>query len=667
MTLNLNRTLCLILLCAVVGACGGDDDGGDDGGDDSGAAVCGDGLINGDEDCDGVLLGGADCVDAGNYTGGTLACTSDCTFDTSGCTADEDCGNGVIEGDEVCDGADLGGASCASVGGGFTGGELACSTECELDTSGCTSSEGSAAIAAARAAPDGKGQTLPVSGVLVTYIKPALGQDPAGIFIQAEQTGPALFVAVDPATLGKVAVGDEVSFTITAMATSAEQRRATALSDFSIDVSGGDVAALVQDVSADDTLVTALADFDSELITLDATVASDFAPAGNPAVAAEIRTAGFPAESGLRFRLDGALRDSLDLANGCSVTIGPTPLWRFVNTPQPSAWDAGDVDITACNPPRVVTAVPTGATSVVVTFDRLIDPATVQPGDFSFAPALAVDAAALTARTVTLTTAAQTPQTNYTVTVTNVNDQRGSLIDDAADTASFVGFGDAETTCDDNVDNDLDDAIDCFDPDCAADDACQFELQLYIWEIDPDNVVNPDGLEFIEIWNNTGAAVNFANEGWYVLLVNGSNDLTYDVIQLGPGTLPADGVWVIGSAAVPGVDQTDFTTDSLQNGADGVLLVNCNTCAGPADFSGDGSGFDPGNGATITSDSGATGQKVDGVAHDTGDPDDPELQAKLGVTAQFDEAGAGDSPNDSLQRTSLGSWFTFDPSAGTFE
>jgi hypothetical protein len=47
------------------------------------------------------------------------------------------CGNDVIEGDEVCDGSDLGGETCQSQG--FDGGTLACNGDCQgFDTSGCT-------------------------------------------------------------------------------------------------------------------------------------------------------------------------------------------------------------------------------------------------------------------------------------------------------------------------------------------------------------------------------------------------------------------------------------------------------------------------------------------------------------------------------------------------
>jgi len=56
--------------------------GGGNGG--NGGAYCGDGNIDAGEQCDGSNLGGKTCVDLG-YDSGTLACSSDCTFDTSGC------------------------------------------------------------------------------------------------------------------------------------------------------------------------------------------------------------------------------------------------------------------------------------------------------------------------------------------------------------------------------------------------------------------------------------------------------------------------------------------------------------------------------------------------------------------------------------------------------
>lgn len=96
---------------------------------------CGNDAIEGDETCDGTELGGGTCRAEG-FDRGTLACAADCSsFDTSGCVAIE-CGNDGIEGTELCDGTDLGGATCSSEG--FDSGVLACAIDCaSYDTSDC--------------------------------------------------------------------------------------------------------------------------------------------------------------------------------------------------------------------------------------------------------------------------------------------------------------------------------------------------------------------------------------------------------------------------------------------------------------------------------------------------------------------------------------------------
>ena len=94
---------------------------------------CGDGLRQGTEVCDGNQLGGATCMSLG-LGAGMLACNSSCNFNTSGCNT---CGNGTIQGSEECDGANLDGGTCASeVGAGSTG-TLVCNPDCTYDDSGC--------------------------------------------------------------------------------------------------------------------------------------------------------------------------------------------------------------------------------------------------------------------------------------------------------------------------------------------------------------------------------------------------------------------------------------------------------------------------------------------------------------------------------------------------
>jgi hypothetical protein len=99
--------------------------------------VCGNGQQEGTEVCDGLDLAGQTCLTQG-FDDGSLACLVDCTgFDTSLCTGPGPvCGDGQQEGAEVCDGAALGGRTCQDVG--FYEGSLACLADCTgFDTSAC--------------------------------------------------------------------------------------------------------------------------------------------------------------------------------------------------------------------------------------------------------------------------------------------------------------------------------------------------------------------------------------------------------------------------------------------------------------------------------------------------------------------------------------------------
>ncbi len=99
--------------------------------------VCGNDIREKDEVCDGADLDGETCISRG-YLHGTLACEEDCSdFDESDCWGHPVCGDGVIEGNEVCDGDNLAGESCISRG--YLEGTLACADDCKsYDESGCT-------------------------------------------------------------------------------------------------------------------------------------------------------------------------------------------------------------------------------------------------------------------------------------------------------------------------------------------------------------------------------------------------------------------------------------------------------------------------------------------------------------------------------------------------
>ncbi|MCA9707501.1 MAG: hypothetical protein KDK70_16735 [Myxococcales bacterium] len=103
-------------------------------------AVCMDGMTcvarpRAGEACDGNDLGGATCTSLG-FEGGALACRPDCTdLDPSGCISTF-CGNGVRDAGEQCDGSDLGGVTCERLVG--EAGQLVCTPDCQgFDLLGC--------------------------------------------------------------------------------------------------------------------------------------------------------------------------------------------------------------------------------------------------------------------------------------------------------------------------------------------------------------------------------------------------------------------------------------------------------------------------------------------------------------------------------------------------
>lgn len=96
------------------------------------SSLCGNGTIDAGEECDGGNLNDGTCASEG-FVGGTLSCTSSCTYNTSACHL---CGNNQVDAGETCDGNDLAGASCGSFG--CSGGTLACNSTCSAyDKTAC--------------------------------------------------------------------------------------------------------------------------------------------------------------------------------------------------------------------------------------------------------------------------------------------------------------------------------------------------------------------------------------------------------------------------------------------------------------------------------------------------------------------------------------------------
>ena len=100
------------------------------------APICGDGVINGDDECEGEDFGGKTCETyKGEGATGDLICNS-CVIDASNCAAASTCGDGEVNGDDECDGEDFGGKTCETYKGEGATGALACNS-CVIDASGC--------------------------------------------------------------------------------------------------------------------------------------------------------------------------------------------------------------------------------------------------------------------------------------------------------------------------------------------------------------------------------------------------------------------------------------------------------------------------------------------------------------------------------------------------
>jgi hypothetical protein len=295
-------------------------------------------------------------------------------------------------------------------------------------------------IAVVRAAADGS-MNRAIDLALVTYKKPGISGDPAGFFLQADPSGPALFVAVNPDTLNPIpAAGDRVSLIATQKATVNGMVHVTALTGFLRNSSGESVEPMRADVTNVDLPAT-VNTYESELISITGTVSDAFTLSGSGYVAAPLSTTGSANNPNLLLRLPATLQDELDVSRNCNVTA-KAPLWRSNAQAQASAWNSQDVTIQSCPAPTVVRAVSTSRTTVTVQMDRRIDPATVQAdaSQFTFSNGLTASSLSVQDRDILLNTSIQNSTLTYTVTLaTTIRDTRGTAVDSAARSATFMG------------------------------------------------------------------------------------------------------------------------------------------------------------------------------------------------------------------------------------
>ncbi|MDX2089493.1 MAG: hypothetical protein SFX73_16690 [Kofleriaceae bacterium] len=322
-------------------------------------------------------------------------------------------------------------------------------TDASIDAPTTDAAEGDG-IAEVRGATDGS-VTLDVRNVTVTYLKPALGNttnDPAGFTVQSQQMGPGLFVSVDPSTLSPPAVvGDVVSFQVTTKGTVGMQPRAQAITGWTRHSQGANVSALAQNISAATDVVSAIDNYDSELVTITGALAENFAGSGQAFSRSAINTAGLTGNTNLQLRVPTTLVDALDLANGCMITATNVPMGRFKpnngnDQAQVGAFVAADLTVSGCAAPVVTDAIALSPTSVRVTFSRNVKPSSLAANgsQFTFDNNLSPSAATVNGREVTVTTNQQTGGTTYTVTVlSSLTDLQGTGVG-TPNNDTFGGF-----------------------------------------------------------------------------------------------------------------------------------------------------------------------------------------------------------------------------------
>jgi Cys-rich repeat protein len=313
--------------------------------------------------------------------------------------------------------------------------------DCETEVEGCLSDTcrnlGTLSIDQVR---HSRGTTISVA--TVTFLKPPVDAEPAGFFLQGERYDPAIFVAIAPSALTPPpAVGDRVSFEVTSKTMVQGMLQITRLSNWQLVSRGHSVDSIVEDIGLDANFPTYATSLESALVTFTARLDAFATRRDGSFACAGLQTETWGPTSDVEFCVPAALQVELDLASNCTVSVAAIPMWLVAPVGLPTAYARSDFASITCPAPNFVGATAPSPTQVVLAFDRVLDRATVLADGTQFAvtPSLAVVAAAVAGKTITLTTAPQAAGTSYTVAVAGtVRDLFGAAVAPPA-AASFPG------------------------------------------------------------------------------------------------------------------------------------------------------------------------------------------------------------------------------------
>ncbi len=223
------------------------------------------------------------------------------------------------------------GALCAAISLVMTG----CQNQYESLSSPACAAHSSAQIA--RIAAGERNVSVPCA--TITYVRPEMGSDPDGVFLQAEANGPAVYLEMP---LNQVAseygfepepgllVGFQVDGT---METDLRVRQEVHhFSDFtSYGPAPWPASALAQDLTGNPDFLENRFDLHHTLVSSSGRATSAFLPSGTDYAAAAYDTLEDMGEAmfitTIKARFPVELMDVYGIAGGCTTTIGPVPLW----------------------------------------------------------------------------------------------------------------------------------------------------------------------------------------------------------------------------------------------------------------------------------------------------------------------------------------------------
>jgi hypothetical protein len=205
-----------------------------------------------------------------------------------------------------------------------------------------------------------------------------------------------------------------------------------------------DPATLLQQLSFVSDLVSNVDNYESEYAQIDGTIDALFAVAGQAWVSAKLASSGVPNDADFQIRMPITLLRSSGVGLGCQIELPHSPIWRYEDKAQILAMQSSDVQIRQCPAPQITNSFAHNSTRLILSLDRLIDPASIQSSgaQFQFSGGIGVLSAKVYKNRIFVETSGFAANASYTVTIaSSVRDYRGQSIDASGRSVQFTAIG----------------------------------------------------------------------------------------------------------------------------------------------------------------------------------------------------------------------------------